>query len=135
MPLIITGPGVPRGVIRREFVSLIDLFPTFLDMARVTAFPDVGLQGYSLAPMINLTTSRTTAESATTRPPHVAVEFAGDCTNAPKFMLRSGDMKLIQVHHFDACSCQTSVVSIFLECDLILCAKLCAVRLHAIIIR
>lgn len=93
VPLIITGPGVPAGKIVREFTTLIDLFPTFLDIAQVSQLPDADLQGYSLAPFLNLQPKR---GSLAVRPAHVVVEYAGEEVNAPQFMLRFGDLKLIQ---------------------------------------
>ena len=33
MPLLVRGPGVPRGVVRAQPIVNIDLAPTFLDMA------------------------------------------------------------------------------------------------------
>ena len=93
VPLIVTGPGVPAGRIVREFTTLIDLLPTFLDIAQVSELPDAGLQGYSLAPFLNLRPKR---GSLAARPAHVVVEYAGEEVNAPQFMLRLGDLKLIQ---------------------------------------
>lgn len=92
VPLIIAGPNVPHGVVSRTFVSLVDLLPTFLDMAGATALPDANLDGNSLAPLINLTALR----PLDSRPPYIVSEFAGDCANGPQFMLREGHMKLIQ---------------------------------------
>ena len=93
VPLIITGPGVPQGQIVRDFTTLIDLLPTFLDMAQVTKLPDAGLQGYTLAPFLGLKSRR---KDLAVRPAHVVVEYAGEEVNAPQFMLRHGHMKLIQ---------------------------------------
>ena len=93
VPLIITGPGVPQGQIVRDFTTLIDLLPTFLDMAQVTELPDAGLQGYTLAPFLGLKSRR---KDLAVRPAHVVVEYAGEEVNAPQFMLRHGHMKLIQ---------------------------------------
>jgi arylsulfatase K len=94
VPLIIAGPGVPRGVTSHTFVSLVDLLPTFIDMAGAAALRDAQLDGYSLAPLLNISSRPGPTPKA--RPPHVVVEFAGDCANGPQFMLRSGHMKLIQ---------------------------------------
>ena len=72
VPLIITGPGVPAGIRVGDFTSLIDLLPTFLDIAQVTRLPDAGLQGYSLAPFLKIPTRRKSVE---VRPAHVVVEY------------------------------------------------------------
>jgi arylsulfatase A-like enzyme len=50
IPLIVSGPGVPRGRVVRGQVSNIDLAPTLLDMAR--ARPGRTLDGVSLLPAI-----------------------------------------------------------------------------------
>ena len=62
-------------------------------LAQVSELPDAGLQGYSLAPFLNLRPKR---GSLAARPAHVVVEYAGEEVNAPQFMLRLGDLKLIQ---------------------------------------
>ena len=48
-PLIVSGPGVPRGKSTTAFTYLLDLFPTLTDLAGV-ANPD-GLDGFSLRPL------------------------------------------------------------------------------------
>lgn len=48
-PLIIAGPGIPRGKTTRAFTYLFDLFPTVADVAAVSA-PD-NLAGHSLRPL------------------------------------------------------------------------------------
>ncbi|MDX2034723.1 MAG: sulfatase-like hydrolase/transferase [Blastocatellia bacterium] len=48
-PLIIAGPGIPRGKSTRAFTYLYDLFPTLCD-ATGTA-PPAGLEGESLRPL------------------------------------------------------------------------------------
>lgn len=66
------APGVPAGIRVGEFTSLIDLLPTFLDIAQVAQLPDAGLQGYSLAPFLKVSTRRKSVE---VRPAHVVVEY------------------------------------------------------------
>jgi len=46
VPLILAGPGVPRGAVASDPVSLIDLAPTLLDLAGLPGHP--GLQGVDL---------------------------------------------------------------------------------------
>jgi choline-sulfatase len=50
VPLLIAGPGIPRGKSVACPVELLDLFPTFCDLAGVP-IPD-GLDGESLAPVL-----------------------------------------------------------------------------------
>ncbi len=49
-PLIIAGPGVPKGKQSDAFCYLLDLFPTLCDLAGVATPP--GVEGLSLAPVI-----------------------------------------------------------------------------------
>jgi len=50
-PILLRCPGlVPAGVVRDDFVSAVDLFPTLLDYAGVAAPP--GLPGTSLRPLL-----------------------------------------------------------------------------------
>ena len=51
VPLIVAGPGLQQGVISDELVSLIDLFPTLMDMAGLGHRP-AGLDGVSLLPTL-----------------------------------------------------------------------------------
>lgn len=48
-PLIVAGPGIPRGKSTRAFTYLLDLFPTLCDAADVPA--PAGLDGESLRPL------------------------------------------------------------------------------------
>jgi N-acetylglucosamine-6-sulfatase len=49
VPLVIRGPGVPRGVTRRQLVGNIDVAPTILDLTGVA--PDLTMDGVSLIPL------------------------------------------------------------------------------------
>eukprot|EP00929_Paragymnodinium_shiwhaense_P112062 TRINITY_DN80324_c0_g1_i1.p1 TRINITY_DN80324_c0_g1~~TRINITY_DN80324_c0_g1_i1.p1 ORF type:complete len:662 (+),score=71.85 TRINITY_DN80324_c0_g1_i1:201-1988(+) len=88
VPLIVEGPGVPSGKREEDFVSLIDLFPTFLDMAQASTIPDA-LEGYSLAPYLGMT------PVSRPRPDYIISEYLGEVVNTPQFMIRRGDLKLI----------------------------------------
>ncbi len=50
VPLVIRGPGAAAGTARNELVSLVDLAPTILELARATA-PEA-LEGRSLVPLL-----------------------------------------------------------------------------------
>lgn len=50
VPLIVTGPGVPAGTVRRQITENTDLCPTFTDLARVPA-PGTA-DGRSLVPLL-----------------------------------------------------------------------------------
>ena len=51
VPLIFSGPGVAEGETRDQVVSLVDLFPTFCDLAKVE-IPD-HCDGVSLVPLLD----------------------------------------------------------------------------------
>lgn len=51
VPLVISGPGVPRGVPVNTPVENVDLFPTLLELADVSTTG--GLQGASLVPLMH----------------------------------------------------------------------------------
>ena len=51
VPLLIRGPGIPRGVVREDFVSSVDLAPTITEITGVT--PGLTMDGRSLIPVAN----------------------------------------------------------------------------------
>ena len=58
VPLIVYGPSVDKGKTLAQPVSLIDLFPTFIDLADIPEHPNrktnqIALSGYSMAPLLN----------------------------------------------------------------------------------
>jgi arylsulfatase K len=85
VPFIVAGPGLLRGAAIDNVVSLIDLYPTLMDMGR-TAGPD-GLDGESLMPLLT---------GRTTRSRNWALAlFTGCSANTSMFMLRQGDWKYV----------------------------------------
>lgn len=85
VPLILSGPGIPRRRVATP-VSLIDLFPTLLAVAGA---PDgtvrTPLDGQSLAPLL---------AGRSDRGPVLAEHLDGG-TDAPRVMIRAGDLKLV----------------------------------------
>ncbi len=69
VPLVIAGPGLPRGRRVAEAVGLIDLYPTALELAGLPANPTV--EGRSLVPLIEPRDDDTDAE------PRVAITTYG----------------------------------------------------------
>ncbi len=51
VPLIISGPGIPKAQINEAFVYLFDLFPTLAELCHLPA-PD-GVDGKNILPLIN----------------------------------------------------------------------------------
>jgi arylsulfatase K len=85
IPMIIAGSGIPHGVISENPVSLIDIYPTLMDLAGRQC--PAGLDGHSLLPEL--------LGGKCQRPDWVFGEYH-DCTSCTgQFMLRRGDYKYI----------------------------------------
>ena len=85
VPLVVCGPGVRRGLVLDNIVSLVDLFPTLLEMGGVA--PPAGIDGESLMPLL-------TGRSNRSRNWAYAM-YSGCSANTSMFMLRDGDWKYI----------------------------------------
>ncbi len=85
VPLIIRPPGARRGLRVRRPVSLIDIYPTLMDVAE--ARPMNTLDGHSLAADL--------AGNPSTHPGLVLSQFHDSTCNTGMFMLREGDWKYI----------------------------------------
>lgn len=85
VPLILTGPGVAAGQRRHDLASLIDLCPTFMEMAGLP--PREGLDGESLLPPARGQTSQ--------RRDWAYACFTGATLNTSGYMLRKGRWKYI----------------------------------------
>ncbi|MFH1023262.1 MAG: sulfatase/phosphatase domain-containing protein, partial [Planctomycetota bacterium] len=84
VPMIVTGPNVRPGV-RDRLVSLVDIYPTLMDLAELP-HPE-GLDGRSLLPQIS-------GEDVQT-PNDVLCQYHGDSMNTGAFLLRRDDWKYI----------------------------------------
>lgn len=89
VPLLIMGPGLRSGLQVDQFVSLVDLYPTVLDIAGIATLGN--LSGYSLFPLI----SKPNAFPPKPRPDWVLSEYHGCNANASTYMLRTGQWKYI----------------------------------------
>jgi choline-sulfatase len=96
IPMIAAGPGLKRGRTESRGVSLMDLLPTFNDLAadgdpisRVS--PVDPLDGLSLAGMLHGTD--------TTRGDDVRMEFLGEGVFAPACILRQDGFKYVHCRH------------------------------------
>lgn len=92
VPMIIRWPGVSVAGARISApVSLVDLYPTFLDVAG-TKLPDIlSLRGESLKPLL-VGTDRDFSNR------EVFCEFEGEGWNHPRAMLRRGSFKYVHNH-------------------------------------
>ena len=86
VPLIVAGPGLRQGVISDDLVSLIDLFPTLMDIAGLD-HPE-GLDGVSLLPLCR--------SEASGHPGYVFSEYHSNFTNTGIAMWRQGPWKYIR---------------------------------------
>lgn len=83
VPLVVAGPGIEQGAACREAVSLIDLYPTLLDLCGLPGNPR--LEGLSLVPQL--------ADPAAARErPAITSSYAGNHS------IRTRDWRLI---HYD----------------------------------
>ncbi|XP_005356609.1 arylsulfatase K [Microtus ochrogaster] len=92
VPLLIMGPGIKTNLQVPNVVSLVDIYPTMLDIAGI-AVPQT-LSGYSLLTL----SSEASANEQTFkmyRPPWILSEFHGCNANASTYMLRTGRWKYI----------------------------------------
>jgi len=92
VPLVIAGPGVGKGAKVDNIVSLIDIYPTLMDMGRLK-HPQ-GLDGESLMPLLQGKTTRSRNWALAT--------FTGTSSNTTMFMLRQGDWKYIAYPGYEA---------------------------------
>lgn len=91
VPLIVAGPDVRRGATVDAPVSLIDLYPTLMDMAGARGRPDS--DGESLLPQLTGNASR--------RRDWAFAEYNGDRCNTGVYMLRRDRYKYIHLHGFE----------------------------------
>lgn len=85
VPLIIAGPGLRQGGAIDDLVSLVDIYPTLMDMARLPQ--PAGLDGHSLYPLLRGEKSN--------RPDYAFSETHESSNNTGHFMVRRGDWKYI----------------------------------------
>lgn len=87
VPLIVSGPDIPKGKVVKQGASLIDVFPTVLDCVGAQPKPeDAKLPGVSLLKMAR-------GEFTENRP--VFSEYHAVGFDQGVFMLRKGDYKLV----------------------------------------
>lgn len=86
VPLLIAGPGVPRGQVSRQIVSHVDLFPTIVEGAGAKLVSgDNDLRGVSLWPTIGGNDAARIGFA----------EYHAQASKAAAYVIREGAMKLI----------------------------------------
>jgi choline-sulfatase len=96
VPLLISGPGIDAHSTIESVVSLVDLFPTILDLATEGQPPSVegGLHGHSLVPLMAGHRSGW---------PNIAIcEYSDMGVCAPCRMIRMGRLKYLYTHGFES---------------------------------
>jgi arylsulfatase K len=91
IPFIIVGPGIKKGYVVNDFVSLIDLFPTLMDFADMSH--PLYLQGNSLIPLLQ-------GKMDKERPDYVFSEYHSNMMNTSGFMIRKGPWKYIAYYKY-----------------------------------
>ena len=85
--------GWQRGTVRPEPVNLIDLLPTFLDMAGVGEGERLPVDGKSLMGLL---------DGSETGEREALSEFHSQGAHAPCFMIRRGAFKYVYIHGYDS---------------------------------
>ncbi|XP_068941242.1 arylsulfatase K isoform X3 [Petaurus breviceps papuanus] len=92
VPLLIMGPGIKANLHVPDLVSLVDIYPTLLDIAGVPLHQN--LSGYSLVPLSSEASSNN-SKSTRPHPSWILSEFHGCNVNASTYMLRIDKWKYI----------------------------------------
>lgn len=102
IPMQLAGPGIPKGQRMEHMTTLLDVFPTLLDMAQETNWePHSGLMGRSL---LSAAKGNSVAPKSFQLSPQDDRDFAFSQynwveANTGAFMVRSGKWKLITFGH------------------------------------
>ena len=91
VPLIVAGPDVVQGHSVDGLVSLVDLYPTFMEMTGLPVHAD--LAGTSLMPELS--------GGSADRPDSVLCQYHGNFANTGEFMIRRGRYKYIVYAGYD----------------------------------
>eukprot|EP00070_Physeter_catodon_P041998 XP_028348892.1 arylsulfatase K isoform X3 [Physeter catodon] len=92
VPLLIMGPGIKTNLQVSNVVSLVDIYPTMLDIAGIP-LPQ-NLSGYSLLPLSS-EMFKNEQKFKNLHPPWILSEFHGCNVNASTYMLRTNQWKYI----------------------------------------
>ena len=92
IPLIVKGPGIQTAKVNDSIVSLIDLLPTFMDMAGMPAQPALELDGCNLLPLFKGQAKAALLADGSVRD---TLYFHYPIINPLASAIRKGDWKLI----------------------------------------
>lgn len=87
--MIVAGPGVPSGVMVKNLTSLLDVFPTLVEMQG--GLPKNYLDGFSLMPFLK----PGSGSAAGPRNDFVVSQYHSNMGNTGSFMIRQGPWKYI----------------------------------------
>ncbi|XP_060700225.1 arylsulfatase K isoform X1 [Hemiscyllium ocellatum] len=91
VPLLMIGPGISGGQQISNLVSLVDIYPTLLDIAGIPVPGNIS--GYSLFPLLKGFEEEVSVKKL--RPDWIFSEFHGCNVNASTYMIRSGHWKYV----------------------------------------
>uniref|UniRef100_A0AAV2MRH5 N-sulphoglucosamine sulphohydrolase C-terminal domain-containing protein n=1 Tax=Knipowitschia caucasica TaxID=637954 RepID=A0AAV2MRH5_KNICA len=89
IPLLFMGPDIKSGLLVDQHVSLVDIFPSILNIASISS--PANLSGYSLLPFM----SKSYVNVKSQHPDWIFSEYHGCNANASTYMLRTGKWKYI----------------------------------------
>ncbi len=95
IPFIVQGPAIEAGAVNDSMVSLIDLFPTFMDIAGLPVQPALELDGCNLLPLFQGEANSPLLADGSVRD---TLYFHYPIQNPMASAIRKGDWKLI-LHH------------------------------------
>jgi hypothetical protein len=99
VPLILRGPGIPAGSTVEEHVSLVDLGPTLLDLAGLSAPPS--FEGCSLVPLLHGGTLGRRLVMAQSKEELIAYLGAFKLVLPRAFLFSDEETALSSAHFFD----------------------------------
>ncbi|XP_018416032.1 PREDICTED: arylsulfatase K isoform X3 [Nanorana parkeri] len=104
IPLLMMGPNIKPGTTISNIVSLVDLYPTMLEIAGLPVPQNIS--GYSLVPLLSATSQNDILSSSNLHPNWALSQFHGSDANASTYMLRDNYWKYIAYADGDSVSPQ-----------------------------
>ncbi|XP_072272241.1 arylsulfatase K isoform X2 [Pyxicephalus adspersus] len=104
IPLLMMGPEIKPGTVISNIVSLVDLYPTMLEIAGLPVPRNIS--GYSLMPLLSATSQNSVLSISDLHPNWALSQFHGSNANASTYMLRDNYWKYIAYSDGDSVSPQ-----------------------------